>query len=304
MLLRKGGYRERAKHMPGSGTEPVWLGGVSMSGCSVPAHSRFRRVGRVHRLQNALRRLPVGHGLDGEGEAGQCILMPPAWNAAVGDDFHSDRLRAVQGELPRVSPILTLGPAGRLIGWKRMTAETAPGVEAPDVELISRWRAGDERAATQLVARHAPSVARYVASLGGRDGVDEVVQDAFVRAFGSLDAFRGESSLRTWLFAIARRLVLDRRRSRRRQRDTAELQDGDVSTEYDALDTLIADEAQGKMRDAIGRLTVTQREVFMLRVNDGMSYKEIAAVVGTTEGAARVHYHNALRQVKETLHAD
>lgn len=185
-----------------------------------------------------------------------------------------------------------------------MTADTAPGVEAPDVELISRWRAGDERAATQLVARHAPSVARYVASLGVRDGVEEVVQDTFVRAFGSLDAFRGDSSLRTWLFTIARRLVLDRRRSGRRQRDTTELQDGDASTEYDALDTLIAEEAQWKMRHAIGRLTATQREVFMLRVNDGMSYKEIAEVVGTTEGAARVHYHNALRQVKETLHAD
>lgn len=185
-----------------------------------------------------------------------------------------------------------------------MTADTAKGVEAPDLELISRWRAGDERAATQLVARHAPAVARYAASLGVRDGVEEVVQDTFVRAFGSLDAFRGESSLRTWLFTIARRLVLDRRRSTRRQRETAELQDGHVSTEYDALDTLIADEAQQKMRDAIGRLTTTQREVFMLRVNDGMSYKEIAEVVGTTEGAARVHYHNALRQVKEGLYAD
>ncbi len=183
-----------------------------------------------------------------------------------------------------------------------MTAEIVPGVEAPDGELIARWRAGDERAATLLVDRHAPSVARYVASLGLRDAVDEVVQDAFVRAFGSLDAFRGDSSLRTWLFTIARRLVLDRRRSRRRQKETAELQDADVVTEYDALDGMIAEEAERKMQRAIGRLTATQREVFTLRVSDGLSYKEIAEVVGTTEGAARVHYHNALRQIKETLH--
>jgi len=182
-----------------------------------------------------------------------------------------------------------------------MTADTAPGVEAPDVGLIARWRAGDERAATLLVERHASSVARYVASLGLREGGDEVVQDTFVRAFGSLESFRGDSSLRTWLFTIARRLVLDRRRSARRMRDTTDLKEGDVSTGYDALDGLIAEETHQKMKRAIGRLTATQREVFTLRVNDGMSYKEIAEVVGTTEGAARVHYHNALRQVKETL---
>lgn len=183
-----------------------------------------------------------------------------------------------------------------------MASDSPPGSEAPDVELIARWRAGDERAATLLVDRHAASVARYVASLGVREAVQEVVQDTFVRAFGSIDTFRGESSLRTWLFTIARRLVLDRRRSRRRQRETAELQDGDLSTEYDALDGLVAEEAHAKMRVAIDRLTPTQKEVFVLRVNDGLSYKEIADVVGTTEGAARVHYHNALRQVKETLH--
>jgi len=107
--------------------------------------------------------------------------------------------------------------------------------------------------------------------------------------------------LRTWIFTIARRLVLDRRRARKRQRDTTELQDGDVVTEYDALDGMIAEEAERKMQRAIGRLTATQREVFTLRVSDGLSYKEIADVVGTTEGAARVHYHNALRQIKETL---
>lgn len=183
-----------------------------------------------------------------------------------------------------------------------MASDSSPGSDAPDVELIARWRAGDERAATQIVERHANTVARYVASLGVRDVVQEVVQDTFVRAFGSIDTFRGDSSLRTWLFTIARRLVLDRRRSRRRQRETAELQDGDLSTEYDALDSLVAEEAHTKMRRAIDRLTPTQREVFVLRVNDGLSYREIADVVGTTEGAARVHYHNALRQVKETLH--
>lgn len=177
-----------------------------------------------------------------------------------------------------------------------------PPNEATDIDLISRWRAGDERAATLLVERHADALSRYASSLGEREGVDEVVQDTFVRAFGALDTFRGDSSFRTWLFTIGRRLVFDRRRSRRRARDTSQVTEADTATVYDALDGMIADESEGRMRKAIGRLTPTQREVFTLRVNDGLSYKEIADVAGTTEGAARVHYHNALRLVKETLY--
>jgi RNA polymerase sigma-70 factor (ECF subfamily) len=44
-----------------------------------------------------------------------------------------------------------------------------------------------------------------------------------------------------------------------------------------------------------------QRDVFTLRVSEGQSYKEIAQVLGSTEGAARVHYHNAMRQIKELI---
>jgi len=170
-----------------------------------------------------------------------------------------------------------------------------------DSSLIQRWKEGDERAATALVERHAAALARYVGSLGERDAADEVVQDTFVRAFASLEHFRGDSSLRTWLFTIARRLVVDRRRAFRRRREVGNLKDVDAATEYTALDGLIASEAQRKVWGAVGKLSPTQREVFLLRVNEGLSYKEIADVAGTTEGAARVHYHNALRTVKENL---
>lgn len=170
-----------------------------------------------------------------------------------------------------------------------------------DSSLIQRWKGGDERAATALVERHATALARYVSSLGERDSAEEIVQDTFVRAFASLESFRGDSSLRTWLFTIARRLVVDRRRALRRRRDTGSLEDVDAATEYTALDGLIASEAKRKVWGAVGKLSPTQREVFLLRVNEGLSYKEIAEVAGTTEGAARVHYHNALRTVKENL---
>ena len=80
-----------------------------------------------------------------------------------------------------------------------------------------------------------------------------------------------------------------------------EIQEGDAATQFGALDGIIADEARKRMAAAMTRLSPTQREVFTLRVAEGLSYKEIAAAVGTTEGAARVHYHNAMRAVKEFL---
>jgi RNA polymerase sigma-70 factor (ECF subfamily) len=170
-----------------------------------------------------------------------------------------------------------------------------------DLDLVARWKTGDQRAATLLVERHADAVSRFVASLGARHDAEDVVQETFVRAFGSIDGFRGESSLRTWLFTIARRLVLDHRRADRRRGEQVEVQDDDVRTEFDPLDAVVADETERRMRDAVARLTPTQREVFVLRVGEGMSYREIADSVGTTEGAARVHYHNAMRAIKEFL---
>ena len=183
-----------------------------------------------------------------------------------------------------------------------MRADAEDADAHTDLDLIARWKGGDERAATLLVERHAVAVARFAASVGARGDVQDVVQDTFVRAFASIDSFRGESSLRTWLFTIARRLLLDLRRSERRRGEQVEVKDNDAVTEYDSLDSMVADESRTRMHDAVGRLSKTQREVFLLRVNEGLSYREIADVAGTTEGAARVHYHNAMRVIKEYLH--
>jgi RNA polymerase sigma-70 factor (ECF subfamily) len=182
-----------------------------------------------------------------------------------------------------------------------MTEATLTADSPSDRALIARWKEGNERAAALLVERHALSLGRFVMSLGECDEVDEVVQDTFVRAFASLDGFRGESSLKTWLFTIARNLVRDRSRSRRRQPPAVPIGERHAVTEHDALDAVVADEMERRMRQAVARLSPMQREVFTLRVAEGLAYKEIAQVLGSTEGATRVHYHNAMRAIKELL---
>ncbi len=185
-----------------------------------------------------------------------------------------------------------------------MGEPSAKTVDATDAELIARWQRGDQRAAAALVERHSRPVARFAASLGEREQVEELVQDTFVRAFGALDTFRSDSSLRTWLFTICKRLLLDRRRSERRRKDKVELDEGHAVVEYDALDGMVGEETAQRVREGMERLTPLQREVFTLRVSEGMPYGEIAEVVGSTEGACRVHYHNAIKSIKEYLSDD
>src|SRR5436309_14855109 len=94
-----------------------------------------------------------------------------------------------------------------------MTDASRGGDGQTDLELIARWKQGDERAATELDERHAQALARFAASFGVRDELEELVQDTFVRAFHSLASFRGESSFRTRLFTIQRRLLSHRPQS-------------------------------------------------------------------------------------------
>lgn len=183
----------------------------------------------------------------------------------------------------------------------RVESRKLEGELAIDAALIQRWKRGDQQAAAALVSRHAVALARFAASTGEREEIAELVQDTFVRAFNSIETFRADSSLRTWLFTILRRLMLDRRRSERRHGFSVELEEGHAVQAYDALDALVADETAQRVRVAIERLSPLQREVFILRVTEGLAYGDIAGVVGSTEGACRVHYHNAMRAVKEFL---
>lgn len=183
----------------------------------------------------------------------------------------------------------------------------SPGISddrAVDAALIERWKGGDQRAATMIVERHANALARFAASFGAGGDADELVQDTFVRAFNSIESFRADSAFRTWLFSIMKRLILDRRRAERRRGETVELEEGHAMQAFDALDTVVADETAVRVRSAVDRLSPLQREVFLLRVNEGMAYSEIASLVGSTEGACRVHYHNAMRSIKELLSDD
>jgi RNA polymerase sigma-70 factor (ECF subfamily) len=74
-----------------------------------------------------------------------------------------------------------------------------------------------------------------------------------------------------------------------------------AATEGDPHDHAEASEAEARLQDGLRALPRLQREVFLLRAQQGLEYEEIAAALGTTPGAARVHYHHAVKRLKERM---
>jgi len=173
--------------------------------------------------------------------------------------------------------------------------------EPSDAELIAGWQAGDEAAATELVRRHARAVARFLGAAGAGEDVDDLVQDAFFRAFQNLDRFRGTASFRTWVLRIAGNALTDLRRRRGRRPvvalDGREVADG----RFDPHAAVVERDLEDQLQTAIGRLPAMQRDVFLLRAQQGLEYAEIAAALDTSVGAARVHYHHAVKRLKRAL---
>ncbi|MFC1640208.1 RNA polymerase sigma factor [Gemmatimonadota bacterium] len=170
-----------------------------------------------------------------------------------------------------------------------------------DSDLISAWKSGDEVAAAELVRRHAGAVARYLSAAGGRDDVDDLVQEAFFRAFRRLESFRGTASFRTWVMTIGSNALKDQRR-RESRRPTLELDNHDIVDEAASPHaTTVARDLEARLQREVENLPTMQRDVFLLRAQQGAEYEEIAEVLGTSVGAARVHYHQAVKRIKKAL---
>jgi RNA polymerase sigma-70 factor (ECF subfamily) len=169
-----------------------------------------------------------------------------------------------------------------------------------DAALVAAWQAGSEQAATDLVRRHAPALARFLTGTGaGPSEVEDLAQEAFFKAFRGAAGWRRESSFRSWLFSIASNLRKDAYR-RDKGRVVLSIEDHDAQDHHDPASELVADETAGQIQAELAKLPRLQREVFLLRVQQGMDYGEIAAALGTTPGAARVHYHHAITRLKES----
>src|SRR5881409_369469 len=106
----------------------------------------------------------------------------------------------ISTQLPRLPP-------GAMAPPQSIAAAHSP---APDADLIAAWRGGDEQAASELVRRHARALARFLAGAGAPDAdLEDLVQEALIRAFRGVGRFRGQCQLRTWLLTIGGNVLKD-----------------------------------------------------------------------------------------------
>jgi RNA polymerase sigma-70 factor (ECF subfamily) len=185
-----------------------------------------------------------------------------------------------------------------------MSASIMPGPTAPesttDRALVAAYRDGDERAAAELVRRHALSLGRFLYSSGAaREEVEDLVQETLFRAFRRVDTWTGVASFRGWLLTIGSNLLRDQFRKRKGR--FVSIEDRDLPGSADPHGDLTAGEAEERVRQGLTRLPRLQREVFLLRAQEGSGYEEIARLLGTTPAAARVHYHHAVKRLKELV---
>ncbi len=175
--------------------------------------------------------------------------------------------------------------------------------EGSDRELVQRAKAGDEAALGALVELHHEVAFRVAVSIvGDEDSAQDVVQDAFVKAFRALAGFRGDSAFRTWLLTIVANEARGAYRRRSRRRESSIDLAAPIAADSPNPDevAVVADEA-ARARRMLEELPEKQRLSVSLRIEEGLSFREIGEVIGSSEGAARVNYFHGIRRLRELM---
>src|SRR5207244_2951070 len=180
-----------------------------------------------------------------------------------------------------------------------------------EAALVQRCASGDEAACAELVAEQQRMVVQLAMNLlGDRDEALDLSQEVFLRVFRTIHRFRGQSSLRTWIYRIAVNQARNRHRFWRRRRRADQISlDVHVATHgdfpshgADEPDRMLAQkELARRLREALDHLPFDQRTAIVLREVDGMSYEEIAYSLGIAIGTVKSRLTRARQALRIEL---
>ena len=185
-------------------------------------------------------------------------------------------------------------------------------MEKPEREWLAAYRRGDIDALGQLVEHYRRPLYGFILGIMGRSGdADEVFQEVWIRAIRSLDRYR-EKNFLSWLFRIARNLIIDRARKNRPVVDIETAGDDEGSR----FETHVPDPGIGpdmevaghelgsRIALAVEELPLEQKEVFIMRMNADLPFKEIARLQGTSINTALARMQYALAKLRAVLGDD
>ncbi len=173
-----------------------------------------------------------------------------------------------------------------------------------DLAIVKRVQAGDVAAFDQLIRKYRERLFGVVYNLtSNREDTADLVQDAFIKAFQSINRFQGQASFFTWLYKIAVNTTLSHLRKNRMRTffSLEKIQEDDPSSKIlaDLTDKTGADrdaylrELQEKLNEALQKLSIKHRTVITLFEIDGLSHAEIAEIMECSEGTVRSRLHYA-----------
>jgi RNA polymerase sigma-70 factor (ECF subfamily) len=185
----------------------------------------------------------------------------------------------------------------------------------PDVQLMLRFQKGDMGAFQQLFQKYSPSVVNFAFRfLGARERAEEIAQEVFLQVYRWQQRYEPKAKFSTWLFRIANNHCLNEVR-RGEYRVTHDSLNSQIDAEGEEKERdlpatnpgkgeeiLAAKQAAGRIARILRRLPENQRAALMLSRLEGMSYQEVAEVLGTTEKAVKSLVFRATQSLKDGLH--
>jgi RNA polymerase sigma-70 factor (ECF subfamily) len=185
-------------------------------------------------------------------------------------------------------------------------------VSDDDREAVRQVQAGDREAFEPLVEKYKRKVFRLAYQvLRDQEEALDVAQEAFVKAYRALPAFKGDAAFYTWLFRITMNVALDRKRQRATR--ARSLGAGDVppeewertavSTDPDPEDVATGAERRERIRKGLDSLSEHHRTIIILSDIEGLQYREIAEVLGIPMGTVMSRLHHARKRLREVLGA-
>ena len=179
--------------------------------------------------------------------------------------------------------------------------------EASDAQLVRRSKEGDTAAFGELVRRYQKTVFRIVLRMvKSTDDADDLTQDAFVRAHRGLGTFKEEFDFHPWLYRIAVNQAINFINKKKRQGavDIDDVPEGDLKqgpAPESPIQSASRHELLSGLEEALEKLPEEQRAVFLLRVQEGLSYEEIAETMQTPKGTVMSRLARARTALRKYL---
>ncbi len=183
-----------------------------------------------------------------------------------------------------------------------MTRETDALLPDPEeTEWIQAAQAGDRSAFRYLAERYWDRLYRWLYHLTrDRHAAEDLTQETFLKALAAVDSFRAGSNFRAWLFRIGHNNFVNQKRSLRRTRQQLP-EDIAAPDAGNAESTAENREALEVVRKAVADLPSDFRSALLLRVDEGLSFREVAAILRTTEETARWRVFKARQKLMKVL---